>query len=296
MKTSVRTSAVVVLVMALIFGFFGLNSVQAVTSPSLGTADSFSVLAGTAITNVPTSSIGGNIGLSPAAGSNYNGGVTSGQVSGTIYAVDATGPAGSVNNPGLLTTAKADLVSAFDVLSAGDNATCTTDYGAVVQSLNGLSLSPGVYCANAFTLSGTLTLSGSGVWIFRSELSTLITSEGANVVGGSACNVWWKVASSATLGTGTSLIGNILALTSITMDSGATLSGRALARNGAVTMDNNTITTGTCAVSSSSSHHHHHKHEKKHKAVVPKLPNAGFGPENNIWDTTFKKIFSLISS
>jgi hypothetical protein len=217
----------------------------AATSPVLGAAASFSVLAGTAVTNVPTSAIGGDVGLSPAAGSNYAG-LTAAEVLGTIYAVDATGPAGSVNNPALLTTAKTDLVSAYDALSAGDNAACTTDYGAVVQDLTGLSLVPGVYCANAFTLSGTLTLSGSGVWVFRSA-ATLITSGTANIVGGDACNVWWRVASSATLGTNTSLKGNILALTSIGLASGASLDGRALARNGAVTLDHNAISGPICA-------------------------------------------------
>src|SRR4029077_2208584 len=90
---------------------------------------------------------------------------------------------------------------------------CDTTY-AGVKDLVGLSLVAGVYCATAFQLSGTLTLSGTGVWIFKSA-STLITSGTANVVGGSQCNVWWRVVSSATLGTNTELTGNILALTSI---------------------------------------------------------------------------------
>lgn len=227
------------------------NTVQAATAPTLGTANSFSILAGTAITNIPTSSIGGDTGLSPAAGSNYAG-LTNVEVTGEIYAVDVTGPAGSINNPGLLTTAKADLVSAYDALSAGDNATCTTTY-AGVKSLTGETLVPGIYCADAFTLSGTLTLNGtaSDVWIFRSA-STLITSGTANVAGGNACNVWWKVESSATLGTNTSFVGNILALTSIGMNTGATLNGRILARNGAVTLDQNTITSETCSSSDNS--------------------------------------------
>lgn len=103
---------------------------------------------------------------------------------------------------------------------------------------------PGVYCANAFELSGTLNLS-AGVYIFKSA-ATLVTSGTANIVGGDACNVWWRVASSATLGTNTSLIGNILALTSIGMNTGATLNGRALASTGAVTLASNTITGASC--------------------------------------------------
>ena len=92
----------------------------------------------------------------------------------------------------------------------------------------------------SFTLSGNLTLTGSGVWIFKSA-STLITSPGSSVTGGDPCNVWWRVVSSATLDTNTAFIGNILALTSIGMNTGATLNGRALAQTGAVTMDTSAI-------------------------------------------------------
>ncbi len=218
------------------------------TSPPLGMADSFAVLAATAITNVPTSAISGDVGLSPAAGSNYAGLTAVDIVTGTIYAVDTTGPAGSVNDPALLTTAKTDLVAAYNALASQ---TCNTTYPGS-QDLIGLTLVPGVYCADDFTLSGVLTLNGAAtdVWVFKSA-STLNTSGAANVIlpnGGVPCDVWWQVSSSATLGTNTSLAGNILALTSISLATGADLSGRALARNGAVTMDQNTITIPICAV------------------------------------------------
>ena len=216
----------------------------AATSPTLGMADSFSVLAYTNITNVPTSFIGEDVGLSPTTGAAV--GLTDAQVEGTIYVVDGFGPAGSVTNPALLNTAKTDLVSAYNALSAGPNAACTVDYGDITKDLVGLTLVPGVYCAGAFELSGTLTLSGTGVWIFRSA-STLVTSKTANVVGGNAFDVWWKVPSSATLGTNTSLIGNILAYNSIGMFTGATLNGRALAQIGAVTLESNTIFGPYCA-------------------------------------------------
>jgi hypothetical protein len=250
------------IILALLFSLAGISfnvfaRPLAATSPILGAADSFAVLAGTAITNVPTSAITGNVGLSPATGSNYAG-LTALEVSGTIYAVDGTGPPGSVNNPGLLTSAKADLVAAYDALSAPPNVSCTVDYGAVTQDLAGLTLVPGVYCADAFQLSGTLTLNDTGnpdgVWIFRTALSTLNTTPGVgarvqflNGIG-SSCNVWWKVVSSATIGSGTSFIGNILALTSISLGTRASLDGRALARNGAVTLDQNTITRPICAL------------------------------------------------
>ncbi len=108
------------------------------TSPPLGAADSFAVLAGEAITNVPTSAITGDVGLSPAAGSNYAGLTTSDIVAGTIYAVDATGPAGSVENAALLTTAKTNLVTAYDALAAQG---CDATYPGV-QDLVGLTLVP----------------------------------------------------------------------------------------------------------------------------------------------------------
>jgi hypothetical protein len=88
-------------------------------------------------------------------------------------------------------------------------------------------------------LTGTLTLTGIGPWVFRSA-ATLITSGTANVVGGDPCNIWWQVPTSATLGAG-SFKGNVLALASIGMVTGVSLNGRALARNGAVTLQSNTI-------------------------------------------------------
>jgi len=250
----IRKFLAVLLIILLQFIFLTPQKVYAATSPSLGEAASFAILGGTAVTNVPTSVITGDVGLSPAAGNNYSG-LTMGEVSGTIFAPDSSGPAGSVGNyPGLLTNAKTDLVTAYDGLSAAPNVTCnntfdsTIDVGKGPVNLAGKTLPPGVYCADAFQLSGVLTLddtaAAAGVWIFRSA-DTLTTSSGSSVVFlnslASSCNVWWKVASSATLGTTTAFVGNILALTSISMNTNATLHGRALARNGAVTLHSNTI-------------------------------------------------------
>ena len=110
--------------------------------------------------------------------------------------------------------------------------------------LGGLVLTPGVYCMNAGDLTGPLTLDGAGVYIFQMG-SSLTTASGSSVLllnGASSCGVWWQVTSSATIGTSSAMVGNILALTSITLNTGATLGGRALARNGAVTLDSNTVT------------------------------------------------------
>jgi hypothetical protein len=111
-------------------------------------------------------------------------------------------------------------------------------------NLGGKNLVPGVYCqTTAPTLTGTLTLNGSGIYIFQIG-STLVTASGARVVligGAQPCQIFWQVGSSATIATSTTFIGNIMALTSIAMQTGATLNGRALARNGAVTLDTNRI-------------------------------------------------------
>ncbi|MGZ5375145.1 MAG: ice-binding family protein, partial [Solirubrobacterales bacterium] len=112
----------------------------------------------------------------------------------------------------------------------------------------------GVYCfASSAQLTGTVTLDAAGdpnaVFIFKMG-STLTTASGSTVAltnGAQACNVYWQVGSSATLGTDTTFVGNVLALTSITAQTGTTVDGRLLARNGAVTLDNNRITRAECA-------------------------------------------------
>jgi Ice-binding-like len=204
-------------------------------SPTLGAAESYSVLAGQTVTNTGNTTMPGDLGVMP--GSSAPG-----------FPPGIVGPPGTIHlGDTSAATAMSANTAAFLDLSAGDNANCTS----ISPDLTGQSLVPGVYCAGTFSLSGTLALTGSGVWIFQSG-STLITSGTANVVGGDPCNVWWKEVSSATLGTGTSLIGNILASTTITLSTGASLNGRALAQTGEVTLDNNTITGPICAAQATS--------------------------------------------
>jgi hypothetical protein len=231
---------------------------SAAQSVQLGTAAPFAVLAGTAVSDVPTSSITGDVGLSPASGS-FITGLTQAEVTGTIYSVDGTGPAGTVNNPALLTTAKNDLTTAY-VAAAGQ--TPTTTFSAGDNQLGGQTLVPGVYAfghaatAN-ITASSPLVLNGEGdadaVFVFQAS-SDLVTASDSVVQlenGAQACNVFWQVSSSATLESASTFVGTIMALTSATLDTGATVQGRVLARNGAVTLDANTITTPpTCAASS----------------------------------------------
>ena len=231
MKGSARYLSILAIVgvVALVFGAY---PALAATAPTLGAVGSYSILAGSIVTNTGSTTMPGDLGISPSIGvSPHYTGFPPGTVgpSGTIHDADSNAAAAQAAN-----------TAAFGALAQ----VCTVTY-AGVKDLVGLTLVPGVYCADAFTLSGTLTLNGSGVWIFKSS-STLITSGTANVVGGDPCNVWWRVGSSAILGTNTQLIGNILALTSIGLDTGATLNGRALAQTGAVTMDTNAITGSIC--------------------------------------------------
>lgn len=302
MKTFTKVAALFVFAVAFLLGLTGAMTAQAATSPTLGDADSFSVLAKTAITDATpaSTSIAGSVGLD-AAGTNITG-LTSAAVAGTIYDTNGTGPDSVAgNNPTLMTSARAANTSVYGDLVAGDNAPagCTN----IPVELGGQTLVPGVYCSgDVFTLtSGVLTLSGTGTWVFQST-ATLVTSSGGSMVGGDACSVWWRVPSSATLGTNSQLTGNILALTSITMESGADLNGRAFAQNGAVTLSGNTITTATCTatatatVTASPSHHKGDNENRHHgKKATPKLPNAGVGPGYNLWNMISQKPVSFFS-
>ena len=248
-------TATIALSLVFVFGLAGLSPVsRAATTVSLGAADSFAVLAFSFVTATTPSVVGGDVGLSPAAGTFYTG-LTTGQVAGTIYAVDATGPAGAAgNNPTLLTSATGALSSAY---TAASQAPAGVGGGIVSADLGGQTLTPGVYQDNgapaSLAITGTLTLDGQGdpnaVFIFRSA-STLTTASNSHVTlinGAQSCNVFWQVGSSATLGTGSDFKGTILATASITDNGGSTVEGRFLAMGGAVTLNNTTITKATCA-------------------------------------------------
>jgi hypothetical protein len=204
----------------------------------LGTAGNFAVLAGSTVTNTGPSVISGSIGLDPGSA-----------VTGFPPGIVLAGTTQIAN--GVALQAKNDLVTAYDD-AAGRSSTAT-----VSGDLAGRTLVSGVYTsASSLGLSGALTLDAQGnpnaVFIFQAG-SSLIVGSGSqvNLIGGAqACNVFWQVGSSATIGTASAFVGNIMALTSITMTTGATLQGSALARNGAVTLDTNTITQATCTAGS----------------------------------------------
>jgi hypothetical protein len=207
-------------------------------SVGLGTAESFAVLAGTGITNTGPTTITGDVGTYPTPAETGFGSVT---LHGTNHAGDA-----------VTADAKSDLVAAYND-AAGR--TPSTD---VPVELGGTTLFAGVYSHGTLGLTGTLTLDAQGnpnaQFIFQAA-STLIAETNSRVRlinGVDPCRVVWQVGSSATFKVGTRFVGDVLALTSITAQTGATFEGRLLARNGAVTMDTNTITNANCSPPASS--------------------------------------------
>ena len=202
----------------------------------LGTADSFAILGGTTITNTGDSVINGDLGLHPGTAVT---GFPPGTVNGAQHVTDAVAQ-----------QAKTDLTTAYlDAAGRPFSATSPPDVG-------GRTLTAGVYRTGSVAslgLTGNLTLDAQGdpraVFIFQIE-STLTTASASSVSlinGAQGCNVYWQVGSSATLGTTTAFRGNILALTSISVNNGVTVDGRLLARNGAVTLINDVVTRSTCA-------------------------------------------------
>ena len=214
----------------IIFSLWAVNGYATTVNIGLGAANLFAVLGGSAITNTGPSSVDGNLGL----------------WSGTSI----TGfPPGTVN--GTIDSSNASAMQAQMDLTGAYNAAAAQPCGGVLtgQNLGGQSLSSGVYCfGSAALLNGTLILNAQGdanaVFIFQigGTLTTLSNSKVIIINGGTGNNVYWQVGSSATLGTTSQFAGNILALSDITLGTDANLScGRALALDGAVTMDSNEV-------------------------------------------------------
>jgi hypothetical protein len=218
-----------VIAVAMLVGVWPMAA-QAATAPSLGAAGSFAVLGASTVTCTGPSNIVGDVGVSPGSAIT---GFPPCKLTGTFHSADAVS-----------LQAQIDANTAYNDLKG---ATCDVDLTG--QDLGGMTLAPAVYCfSSSAQLTGTLNLSGGGIYIFQIG-STLTTASGSSVLISNAqpcdasSDVFWQVGSSATLGTTTAFAGNILALASITMTTGATLDGRAIALNGAVTMDTNTIST-----------------------------------------------------
>jgi LPXTG-motif cell wall-anchored protein len=240
MKISQRVAAAAAIAFIIAIGAMAGRSAEAAGPPTinLGTAANFSVLAGTPhVTNTGPTTTDRSVGVHPAAAVIGFTGAPNGTVGGTIEA----------GTP-VAATAKADLATAYGVAAA---APVTATYAA----LGGRTLVGGVYNSGGATLdlTGVLTLDAqfdpSSVWIFQAT-SDLVTASSSNVAfvnGASPCNVFWQVTSSATLGSGSTFVGTILALTSITVADGVTVYGRALARNGLVSLINDRFLTLSCA-------------------------------------------------
>jgi hypothetical protein len=227
----------------------GADALAAPGSLTLGTAASFSVLAGSTATNTGPTVISAEAGIGTERGSL---GVSPGSAV-TGFPPGVVAPPGEIHAADeVAALAQLDLTTAYD---AAAGPTCDTNLTG--QDLGGMTLIGGVYCFDTSAqLTGTLTLDAQGnpdeVFIFQTG-STLTTSVGSRVQminGAQACHVFWQVGSSATLGTGSAFSGNLLALTSISAGTAADVEGRLLARNGAVTLDANTIHTPACAPAS----------------------------------------------
>ncbi len=202
------------------------------------TAKNFAVLGSTTITNTGLTTIGGDVGLYPGTSVTGFGTVV---LTGTLHVTDAVAQ-----------QAQLDATTTYNTLKG--RTPCTDLSGKVLGQDAGTAanpLLPGVYCfASSAQLTGDLVLSGGGEYIFQIG-STLTTASGSRVLlvgGAEACNIFWAVGSSATLGTDSSFLGTILANVSITANTRAVIQGRLFALTGAVTLEANTITTPTCVL------------------------------------------------
>lgn len=202
------------------------NVLRVKIAPLFGSADSFVVLASSTVTSTGSTTLAGDLGLSP--GTDVVG-FPPGTVTGTIHAADA-----------VAAQARIDLTTAYDDAAARTPFTTVTG-----DTLGGLNLTPGVYRGGALSLTGTITLTGdeTAIWIFQAA-STLNTAGNSEIVlsgGAKAANIYWQVGSSATLGADSIFKGNIMAYASITMYAGVAMEGRALALTGAVTLATDSI-------------------------------------------------------
>ena len=199
----------------------------------LGAAADFAVLAGTSVTNVGSSVIQGDLGVSPGRGAT---GLKTGRVlNGAVHRADNAARG-----------AQRDAATAFAAV-AGLHVT-----GRIRGDLAGRTIPPGVYAGHVLALSGTVTLDAQGdptaVFVFRSS-STLVAGAGSRVTlvnGATSCNVVWLTGKSVDIGAGSVFVGTVLARTSIDARNEAVVEGRLLARKGAVTLDTNTFTRPDC--------------------------------------------------
>ena len=213
-------------------------SAAVVAKVNLATAGNYSVLGSQSVTNTGPSILAKSLGVSPGTS-------ITGFPPGIVLAPGVT----DNNNPASA-LGRADLTAAY-IDAAGRPLN-----GITPADLGGQVLQPGVYATSskgALGLTGTLTLDGAGnkgsVFIFQtdSELVTASSSVVQLINGAQECNIFWQIGSSATLGTNSTFVGNILALTSVFVNTNVLVHGRALARNASVTLDDDVFTSPTCA-------------------------------------------------
>ena len=209
---------------------------------NLGTAGSFTILTKTGITDVFASAVKGNVGTSPITGAALL--LTCGEVSGSVYTVDAAGPLPcAVTDATFLTSAVGDMGFAYDD-AAGRLSPDFTELGA--GEIGGLTLAPGLYkWATALLITTDVTLSGGpdDVWIFQ-VAGTLNQANATRVTlagGALAKNIFWQVAGAVTVGTNAHFEGVVLGKTMIAVNTGTSVNGRLLAQT-AVTLQMNAIT------------------------------------------------------
>jgi len=225
-----------------------IPGVEGTSSVNLGSAGNFVILAKSAIDDTPVSNITGNVGMSTLTGSSITG-LTCPEVTGTIYTIDAAGPACRVVNPGLLATAANDMQTAYTDAIGRTNDTSFNTAGTLSGTVN-----PGVYYWNGALNTEDVTLSGNSndVWIFQVN-GALTSTAGTKIFlsgGAQAQNVFWVVESNAdtTLGANSVFNGNILDSAAITLNNGATLNGRALAQSAVTLTGANTISAPASAI------------------------------------------------
>lgn len=244
-RNSIRSRVIISVGAVLAVGLWGMASAGAAQAASvltgpidLGTSQTYGVLAASAVTNTGPTVVTGDLGVSPQSSITGFTGTPNGLDIGAVH--DNDQPA---------SLAQLDLTTAFNA-AAG-----LTPTSSGLTELNGMSLTPGVYSGGALSLAnnGILTLAGtsaSSVWVFQAA-STLTIGSATQIIitgGASACNVFWEVGSSATIGTSAHFQGTVMAAESISADTGASIQGRLLARTAAVTLQSNAITAPTgCA-------------------------------------------------
>lgn len=240
-RTKPRRGRIAIAALAAAFVFAAVPIAAQASAVNLATVQPFVVLGGSTVTNTGPSVLNGALGVSP--GTSLVGFGFPAVVNGATHA-----------NDGVAAQAKADLVTAYDV-AAGQpvppaNNLTGTDLGS-------RTLTAGAYgFSSSAQLTGALTLDAQGdpnaqfVFEIGSTLTTASASSVILVNGASPCNVYWQIASSATLGSGTAFVGNVMALASISLNDAASVRGRLLARNGQISLINNVLDNGGCATGS----------------------------------------------